>query len=64
MKKNVEKYYAVVGVLEEMEKSLHVFEKYIPSVFYNASKAYQYIIQRTNDEGVKTILNHVLKRHF
>ena len=30
---NVEKYYAVVGVLEEMEKSLTVFEEFIPRYF-------------------------------
>lgn len=30
---NVEKYYAVVGVLEEMDKSLTVFEEYIPRYF-------------------------------
>ena len=33
---NVEKYYSVVGVLEEMEKSLEVFEKLVPRYFKGA----------------------------
>ena len=51
-KKNVERYYAVVGVLEEMKKSIRVFEMYIPKFFNNASKTYEYILNRTNNEGV------------
>ena len=35
-KKNVEKYYAVVAVAEEMENSMKVFEEYIPKYFKNA----------------------------
>ena len=40
-KKNVEKYYAVVGVLEEMEKSLVVFEKFIPKYLDKSSTVYK-----------------------
>ena len=49
-KRNVEKYYAVVGVLEEMTKSVAVFENYIPKYFKNASNTYQDILITTNDE--------------
>ncbi|KAF0296222.1 Heparan sulfate 2-O-sulfotransferase pipe [Amphibalanus amphitrite] len=40
-KRNVEKYYAVVGVLEEMNKTLTVLEHYIPRFFAGASDIYQ-----------------------
>ena len=59
-KKNIEKYYAVVGVLEEMKKSINVFERYIPKFFNNASKTYEYILNRTNNEGVN---KNVCKPH-
>ena len=36
----VENNYAVVGVLEEMEKSLTVFEIYIPRFFDGAKQIY------------------------
>jgi hypothetical protein len=32
-KSNVEKYFAVVGVLEWLDKSLGVMEKYVPRYF-------------------------------
>lgn len=35
-KENVEKYFAVVGVLEQMDKSLEVLENYVPRFFRNA----------------------------
>ena len=39
-KANVEKYFAVVGVLEWLDKSLHVLENYVPKYFKvsNATK--------------------------
>ena len=40
-KKNVERYYAVVGVLEEMKKSLAVFEKFIPKFLGKSSTVYK-----------------------
>ncbi len=39
-KQNVEKYYSVVGVLEEMDVTLKVLEKYIPRFFTGASQVY------------------------
>ncbi|KAG1699650.1 Heparan sulfate 2-O-sulfotransferase 1 [Nymphon striatum] len=40
-KYNIENHYAVVGVLEEMNKTLVVLEKYIPSYFSGASSVYK-----------------------
>ena len=37
----MEKYYAVVGVLEDFEKSMQVFEKYIPKFFTGALQEYR-----------------------
>ena len=39
-KVNVEKYFAVVGILEEWQKSLLVMENYVPYFFKNASETY------------------------
>lgn len=39
-KANVERYYAVVGVLEEMNKTLAVLENYIPRFFEGATEIY------------------------
>ena len=38
---NVDKHYAVVGVLEEMEKSLTVLEHYLPRFFSGVLNAYK-----------------------
>ena len=39
-KENVEKHYAVVGVLEEMNKTLTVLEHYVPRYFKGAKDIY------------------------
>ena len=39
-KENVEKHYAVVGVLEELNKTLTVLEHYIPRYFKGAKDVY------------------------
>ena len=39
-KENVEKHYAVVGVLEEMNKTLTVLEHYVPRFFKGAQDVY------------------------
>lgn len=39
-KRNVEKHYSVVGVLEEMDVTLKVLENYIPRFFTGASQVY------------------------
>lgn len=40
-KANVEQHYAVVGVLEELELSLKVLEKYVPLFFDGALDVYK-----------------------
>ena len=37
---NVERHYAVVGVIEELNKTLTVLENYIPRFFMGALEAY------------------------
>ena len=39
-KNNVEKYYAVVGILERWQESLQLFEYYVPAYFKNAQEIY------------------------
>ena len=39
-KENVEKHYAVVGVLEELNKTLTVLEHYVPRFFKGAKDVY------------------------
>lgn len=39
-KRNVDEHYAVVGILEEMDVSLQVMEKYIPRFFSGATEIY------------------------
>ena len=51
-KDNVQKYYASVAVLEEMNKSLYVFENYIPRFFRNARKFYEKLMKETKERGV------------
>ena len=48
-KENVEKYYAVVAVLEEMNKSLFVFEKYIPRFFRSARNVYEQVMRERSN---------------
>ena len=50
-KGNVEKYYAVVAVAEEMENSMKVFEKYIPKHFKNALRYYREFMTATENQG-------------
>ena len=51
-KRNVEKYYAVVGVAEDMKKSIIVFENYIPKYFNNALRFYDEFMRATENEGM------------
>jgi len=45
-KENVEKHYAVVGVLEELNKTLTVLEHYVPRFFKGAKDVYWNQIQK------------------
>jgi len=40
-KSNVEKYYAVVGVLEKWQETLQVLEEYVPMFFRNVRKVHK-----------------------
>lgn len=40
-KNNVEKYYAVVGILERWNESLQVLEQYVPAFFKGVSEIYR-----------------------
>ena len=51
-KHNVEKYYASVAVLEDMNKSLYVLENYIPRFFRNSRKLYEQLMKETKENGV------------
>ena len=39
-KKNIEKHFGVVGVLEDFNKTLTVLENYIPMFFRGVTKVY------------------------
>ena len=72
-KKNVEKYYAVVGVLEEMSKSTLVFEKYIPKFLDKAPAVYKAMMDEKLDKlnrnifkpsHLSKLLSHKLMKNF
>ena len=72
-KKNVERYYAVVGVLEEMNKSTVVFEKYIPKFLDKAHTVYKAMMDEKLDKLNRNIfkpshlpklLSHKLMKNF
>ena len=56
-KKNIEMYYAVVGVLEEMKKSLVVFEKFIPKFLGKSSTVYKAMM----DADVEKVNSNIFK---
>ena len=39
-KNNVEKYFAVVGILEKWQESLNLFEHFVPAYFKNVKQIY------------------------
>ena len=44
-KANVERYYAVVGVLEQFDESIRVMEAYAPRFFANAPETYRELMR-------------------
>ena len=44
-KENVERYYAVVGVLEQFDASLEVLEAYVPRYFAKAAATYKELMR-------------------
>ena len=62
-KSNVEKYYAVVGVLENMEDTLRVLEQYVPDFFDGALKVYQASPKKkTNQNMLKPQVSRTIKQ--
>jgi hypothetical protein len=47
-KDNVEKYFAVVGVLEDMDRSLELLENYVPRFFRDARSVYKELMRATH----------------
>ena len=45
-KNNVEKYFAVVGIMERWQESLQLFEHYVPAYFRNARKIFNSTYKR------------------
>ena len=58
-KQNVDKHFAVVAVLEEIEKSLRVLEHYVPRFFTGVGQAYQASMNARN-HGNRRVLNENL----
>ena len=54
-KRNVERYYSVVGVVEKMSESLQVLENYVPAYFQYARKIYKEIMKEEVAEGPKNL---------
>ena len=40
-KNNVEKYFAVVGIVERFEETIKLFEYYVPAFFRNATNVWK-----------------------
>mgnify|MGYP001448711896 CR=1 FL=1 len=58
-KRNVEKHYAVVGVLEDFNKTLAVLEHYIPKIFKGSLHIYRsmYIDHLTRDQFCHALIS-------
>ncbi len=58
-KENIEKWYSVIGILEDLDATLKVLEAALPSFFRDATKFYNYV-KGTQDitwsVGFKSIL--------
>ena len=55
---NVEKHYAVVGILEELNKTLTVLEHYVPRFFKGALNTYWSKRDSTIQLMYRSILNY------
>ena len=57
---NVEKHYAVVAVLEDIQKSLYVLENYIPKYFRSARDVYD-AHMKENKKGNRGVNKNLYK---
>jgi dermatan/chondrotin sulfate uronyl 2-O-sulfotransferase UST len=61
-KSNVDKYFAVVGVLEKMQESLQVLENYVPFYFKNARNVFKIMKKsHTNANTIKPKVSNFIK---
>jgi len=69
-KDNVEKHYAVVGVLEDFNKTLSVLEHYIPTIFKGSLNIYwetlkgQRFVQNSYKKPLDKTIRDVLQPNF
>lgn len=63
-KRNVEKYYSVIGVLEEMDITLKVLENYIPRFFTGANQVYYGKYQYQFIFTLNTVFRYVISSFF
>jgi len=70
-KENVEKHYAVVGVLEELNKTLTVLEHYVPrffkgakDIYYNQIQKYSHINRNIYKPSVEEATKEVVRKNF
>ena len=63
-KSNVDKYYAVVGVVEKMQESLQVLENYVPAFFRYATRFYNGMMKEkhVNHNNVKPKVPESIKQ--
>lgn len=62
-KNNVEKYYAVVGVLEKWQETLQILESYIPAYFTSVRKIYNEYMKekKVNSNNIKPNIPQYIK---
>ena len=61
-KENVEKYFAVVGVLEELNKTLTVLEHFVPKFFKGSVDVYWKTADNVNRNELKPSVSDLTKR--
>ena len=68
--RNVERYYAVVGIVEKMQESLKVLENYVPAFFKDARTVYKNMMKERrineNKSKPKTLkaVKNLVRRNF
>lgn len=58
---NVDRYFAVVGILENMQESLQVLENYVPAFFKNARFLHSKTSSHDNKNKVKPMVSKEIK---
>lgn len=66
-KKNVDRYFAVVGVVEQMQESLQVLENYVPAFFKGARLLYAQTFHDNKNRvkpKVSTKIKNIVRANF